>query len=197
MEWTALAGLGAAAALCCALESPGEGGELRAAGYAVIRNASLAGWLDRRESRGASLLLEQAGELCRELPDGRGGAVTVTLRSAEVRLVPRQADGGPFLDVVLSARAGVAGMTEPGPLSPELLAALEARLAEDLRSAAEAALAASRRLDADFLELGRRFPREAAFSLSGLRWTVRAEAEIERSYDIDGGPALRGEGAAG
>ncbi len=111
--------------------------------------------------------------------------------------MPRQTDGGPFLDVVLSARAGVAGMTQPGPLTPELLAALEARLAEELRSDAEAALTASRRLDADFLELGRRFPRETAFSLSGLRWTVRAEAEIERSYDIDGGGALRGEGAAG
>ena len=185
------------AALCCALERPGEGGELRAAGYAVIRNGALAGWLDQRESRGASLLLEQAGELCRELPDEQGGAVTVTLRSTEVRLAPRRADGGPFLDVVLSARAGVAGMTEPGPLPPERLSALETLLAEELRSDAEAALAASCRLDADFLELGRRFPRDGSFSLPGLRWTVRAEAEIERSYDIDGGPALRGEGAAG
>ena len=51
-----------------------------------------------------------------------------------------------------------------------------------------------RELDADFLVLGRLFPREAGFSLSALRWTISAEAEIERSYDVEGGPALRGEG---
>lgn len=186
------------AALCCAVRSVGEGdappsaGEeapvLQTAGYAVLRGGALAGWLDERESRGATLLLGKAGELSYVL-----NGVTVTLRKADVSLRPgTDEEGRPLLTGSLSARAGVAGMAEPGALTPALLKELGQELSRALSEDAEAALTASRELEADFLELGDLFPREAGFSLPDLLWEIQVRGAVERSYDIGSGPALRG-----
>ena len=178
------------AALCCAVRPAGEGGAPLPAGYAVLRDGALAGWLDEGESRGATLLLGKAGELSYVL-DG----VTAALRGTDVSLRPeRDREGRPVLRITVSARAGVTGMADPAALTPALRDRLGQALSRALAADAEAALRASRELGADFLELGRLF--DGSADLSALRWELRVRAETERSYDVDGGPALRGEEAA-
>ena len=187
------------AALCCAVapaeDLPSAGEEapvLKTAGYAVLKDGALRGWLGEGASRGATLLLNRAGEMSYEL---RG--VTVTLRRAKAALRPgTDRDGRPRLAVELTARAGVTGMAEPRDLTPALRRELEDALSEALLADAAAALAASREMEADFLDLAALFPPGSGFSLRDMDWEIAVRSELERSYDIDGGPALRGEGAA-
>lgn len=178
------------AALCCALE-PREAGEnapsaeegaltALAAGYGVLKGDRLCGWLDPAEARGATILLNRAGEISYTLPDGDALAV-VTLRSVRARREP----GGEGRARV-EAEAGLTALWAPGELTPSRLAALEAALAERLGSECSSAIAASRDLGADFLGLGLT---EAA--LRSLDDRVSVRVRITQSYDSKAGPVKK------
>ena len=154
------------------------------------RSEELRSAITERLGRGATLLLGKAGELSYVL-----AGVTAALRGTDVSLRPeRDREGRPVLRITVSARAGVTGMADPAALTPALRDRLGQALSQALAADAEAAVRASRELGADFLELGRLF--DGSADLSALRWELRVRAETERSYDVDGGPALRGEEAA-
>lgn len=195
-------------ALCCALRAEAGDKELsaetgavlpRICGYGVLQEGALAGWLDLPAARGATVLLNKAGEISYALPDGAGTA-TVTLRRCRARLRPlRGPDGELLFRAEISARAALTGLTESGGLTRLRLARLEAALEAALKEEAESSLEAVRELGADFLGLRdaaeRAFPGAAgekeAF-LSSFQWEVVPRAEIVRSYDVTGAPAREG-----
>ena len=189
------------AALCCALETvkAGEnapsGGEeaqtVLSMGCAVLKDGALAGYLSPDEARGVQLLRGQPGEALYVLPDGRGGEVTVELRSGGAELsAMASTDDAPALEARITLRAGIVESSDATPFPPEELSRLEQSLSEAARAQAEGALERSAAWDADFLELRRgalaSCPGRSA-PLSALRWRVTVEAVIERSYDIQGG----------
>ena len=198
------------AALCCAVEMrrPGENvpsaedGALCAvpAGYAVLKDGALAGYLDPEAALGADLLLGEAGAACLVL-DAAGGRFTVELRSADAKLTPRfEPDRGNVLSVAIRAAAGILQADGADPDDPETRAALDEELSRALCSRAEAALRAAKETGADFLELALLWewkagglPREPQALLSGLEWELTAEARAERSYDLDAPVPLTGE----
>ena len=193
------------AALCCAVESrpakenapsAGEGAEaVLCAGYAVVKNGALAGFLDAEAALGADLLMGLAGQADYVLPCGAGSA-TVTLLDSGSRLSPaRGEDGSLTVQVVTRVRAGVLSAEGADVTDSSLRRGLALALARAAAAQEEAALTASRDLDADFLELralsGRASGAEGD-SLASLRWQIRVEAELERSYDLDGEGAAHG-----
>jgi hypothetical protein len=195
------------AALCCAVRAGSTGENAPSAeagtqavlcdGYAVLKNGALAGFLDRATALGADLLLGLAGQAECILP-GEGGSVTVTLLDSGAELSPLYTEAGDLvLLVTLRLRAGVLEADGTPVTDPAVRRALAEALGRAAAAGAEAALAASRDMGADFLELYRVMARKAPGALSGttpeafvrsLRWQIRPEAVLERSYDLDGEP---------
>ena len=187
------------AALCCAVERRPAGENVPAeaeapavlcAGYAVLKNAALVGFLDIEAALGADLLMDLAGQADYVLPFGNG-SITASLLKCETELSWAPSDhGGPVLAVTTRLWAGILSDRGADIADPTVRRALEASLAKAATAQEEAALTASRKLDADFLELRRRLGGNAAADpdfLRTLRWRIRVEAELERSYDLDGG----------
>jgi len=203
------------AALCCAVAAREPGGNVPSAGegalpvveagYAVLREGRLAGFLNADESLGTDLLLGLAGAARYVLPRDEG-TVTVELRSAEAALTPRwDPDTGIVLDAELQVRAGVIHSDGADPGADGVLPELEQALARAVQLQAEAALEASRTLEADFLELAALTERKAGGLPRGARaaggfppltWQVRVQASVERSYDVYGAVPIAGEEAA-
>ena len=187
------------AALCCAVKaesaeehapSAGEGAlAVTGAGYAVLKDGALAGYLDRDAALGADLLLGLAGRADYVL-SGPGGPVTVELRRSRTRLSAGVEDGVLTVEAETRAEAGIIQVDGAGPLDAGALEALGRELSRVMAGQESLALAAERDLAADFLELGLRLeglrPGEREALLGSLRWRVSVRAEIDRSYDIDG-----------
>lgn len=160
-----------------------------AAGYAVLRGSALCGFLDPDAALGADLLLGLAPEASYALPDGHGGTITVQLHSSRASFEPlRGADGALTLRATVSCRAGIVESSGGDTADSETIALLERELSRVIETQITAALEASQTLEADFLELWRFLPPEARGGerLSALRFAVRVESVMERSYDIFG-----------
>ena len=192
-------------ALCAAVKtapvgpnvaSAGEGAlAVLQAGYAVLKDGALVGFLGPDAALGADLVLELAGQACYVLPWGETGRVTVELRREKAKLTPEwDAEGTLTAHIEVECRAGIVEADRAGMLDEAALGALSDALAAALNCQITAALEASRALDTDFLELYRRLGRasprdfpgeEPPEFLSRLSWQVDVRAAIERSYDID------------
>ena len=154
------------------------------AGYAVLRGDTLCGFLDRGAALGADILLGFAPQASYVLSDGSGGTVTVQLRAAKAKLSPRP-DGS--LDIAVRVRAGVTESSGADPADAAMLALLENELSRAVKRQVTDAAEASRRLDADFLELWRVCPAiRGGAPLSELTFRVQTDCVLERSYDIYG-----------
>ena len=199
------------AALVCALRIVGtEGGVYAAspglsavpAGYGVLKDGRLVGFLEEEEAYAASLLCGTLGAQTRLLPDGSGGAVTVELRCPRPEMRCRRApDGALTLEIAAKPEAVIAAAGSADVVSgraPEALAAaLDAAVREDLFRVVRRAQA----LDADFLAFGRalrldgvdpaRLPPDWLRTLS-VRVTV--DTTLARSYDMGAPASLDGGG---
>ena len=66
---------------------------LAAAGYAILKEGRLAGYLDPDLARGANLLMGLGGEDILEVPDGAGGLAALRLIRSRVRFQPAYGEG--------------------------------------------------------------------------------------------------------
>lgn len=189
------------AALCCSVESRFTRNNVPAdqdapavlcSGYAVLKNASLIGFLNTEAALGADLIMNTAGRADYVLPCGEGSAA-VTLLESKTKLIPAwDTDGEPILLVVTRLRAGILSVDGVDTADPGVRRSLADALARAVAIQEVAALTASRDMDADFLELRRAAAKTAldaevdGLFLRNLRWRVQPEAVIERSYDLDG-----------
>ena len=200
------------AALICALRLVGtEGGVYDAApglsavpaGYGVLKDGRLVGFLDGEEACAASLLRGTLGAQTRLLWEGSGGAVTVELRCPRPEIRCRHGEDGTLAleiaakpEAVVAAAGGAAAVLDAG--APEAMAAaLDAALREEITGVVRRAQA----MDADFLALGR------ALRLGGvdpkslppdwlrtLSVRVSVDSTLTRSYDMGEPAKLNGGG---
>ena len=175
----------------------GEGTDLSAAGFAIIKDNALAGWADGDAARGINLLLGQvdADVLELDLPGGGKAALRIVGSAAKVR--PVFQDGTlAALEVSCQVDANVAEAPAALDLSDDtvrrrlnaaLVAAEEARI--------RAALDLSQSLDADFMGLKKWAGLSAPWHWDALKdqWAgrfsrleirLRVEGDIQRSYDV-------------
>ena len=195
------------AALVCALNaadtqdsvfglSPGQAAV--PAGYGILKDGALIGFLDEREARAASLMLGKLGTVTQEIPFG-GGTVTLELSCGAPEIV--RADGG--LLVHAAPSAVIVGVNTPRPVTDAgglaaLTAAVNAAVKEDLTRV----LARSRADRCDFLALRRALRRQGVDPASlpadfpaGLVVRVEVDSAVRHGYDLhersgtDGGAA--------
>ena len=180
---------GAALAAAIELEEGADGAVTPVpAGFAVLTESGLAGFLTGDAALGAGLFLGGPGISVTELE----GGVTAELAGADVSFEPVWGEDGAVtgLEFSVEVRAGVIEAPAGGSFSDEeSWASLESELAARVRGWVEAALSASTAEGADFLGLGRsvevRYPvKYSAMPLSwedgfaGLDISVSCRAEI-------------------
>lgn len=180
-------------ALICALdhtgsaEDSGDGKRDATAapcGYAVIRNGALCGFLDRDEAVGAGFLMNDVG--ISELTVTAAGDKTVTmeLERGSTRIEPLYAADGQLagLDVAVLAEASVLETAGDAPGDDYLTARLE----EAVSDRVNAALTASRELNADFagLSQGGELSSLSPEQLTGLEWRIRVRGHILHTNDV-------------
>jgi spore germination protein KC len=176
-----------------------ESGEMTAlpAGYAVIKDGGLCGYIDSNISQGVNILLGKAGIGNVSLPTEAGGLVTLEFDEVNAKYTPGWgADGTPEklrMDVTLTTAileldkvAAEAEGTEVGTLDDELNDLIRALVTEVLET--------SRDLQADFLGLGTVFKRDNPLRfaqiedwpavLGELEFEVQVDGKIQRTFDI-------------
>lgn len=174
------------------------------AGYGILKDGSLAGYLDGDEARAASLLLGVLGSapLRVALPES-GGAATLCVRcgAPEIRC-RRGADGALTAEIRAAPEAELAA-TEGGAdlTAPAALAALTAAVNSAVRDDIERVLARAKAMDADFLAISRALRRAGVDPgtlpegwLRTLEATVEVDTTVTRS-DGMGAPLETGGGA--
>lgn len=180
------------AAVVPAVERDSEG-NIQAAGYGIVKGDALAGWLRGKAASGVNLAMGQVdADIVEAVWDGGAAALRVVGARTQVRPTLEQGvlTG---VQVVCRVEGNLAESSRETDLSdPALREKLEHLLAETELERLEAAVARSRALDADFLELGRRAALgdpihskavTEQFSPAETPVEVWVEAELLRSYD--------------
>ena len=159
-------------------------------GYGVFRGPQLIGYLTEDAARGANLLLNHPGTGTVEL-----SGATAELIRCKAEMKPQWGEGSApeSLDVHLDARAAIVELGSKTPtLDAQAQSRLSRELAETLERQAQEALEFSIANDADFLAIGRALElddtgRAASLPsdwLRSLQFTVKCEAQADRTYDI-------------
>ena len=173
------------------------------AGFGVLKDGRLIGFLDGREALAASLLRGTLGAVVVSVPDGSGGSVSVEVRCSRPEMrCSRTAEGGLLLEIaakpeaVIAAADGGADVTDA-----RALAAMTAALNEKVSDALAQTVSRAQAMDADFLALCRALRLEgvdpAALPADWLRTlTVRVTADttLTRSYDMGAPAGMNGGG---
>ena len=151
---------------------PGEDGALLEAGYGVVKDGMLAGWLTGEQARGLELAAGQVGADILEL-ETRGGGAAVRVTAVSVSCVP-EFSGERLTGLELACRLSLRAEESWGEPEPaELCAAAEEREAARI----SAALEQLKGWNADCLGLARR-----AGQTESARWNaLRAQWPHETS----------------
>ena len=208
------------AALVCALDaadtegvifSGGGGLAALSAGYGVLKDGRLAGYILGDDARGVDLLggTLSGGPVALKAPDG--STVTVQLRSGSTRLTPVWGEDGSLVTLRAEAAlsAELAELEHPSlAAQPDFSRALSGALRVRAEGWLREVLELSAALDADFLALGetlrrqdaRRFdamPRSWEETLPALRFSVSVDAELIGSFENEGAVNTQGSGIGG
>jgi len=178
------------------------------AGYAILKEERLAGFLSGEAAYGVNLLQERAYHIIMEAEAPGGAVASIEIASDGLKFLPAWAGDGALerLDVEISLHAGILDVSDEIDLnSPETIDALNAQISARAEQWVSEVLNTSRELGADFLGLGamlrRREPVRFAQmpvswpeTLPALETGVRVEASVERSFDLENPVNIRGGG---
>ena len=172
---------------------------LEAAGYAILQEGRLAGYLDPDLAKGANLLMDQGGEDILEVPDGNGGWAALRLIRSRVVYLPEFREGE-----LTALRIRVELDCSLDEIPPQTHAGDRETL-ETLISGAEElelgricrVLERSRSLGADFCGIGRQVRAKRPWAFDGMvvSWTerfpelpleVEADCRILRARNAEG-----------
>ena len=169
---------------------------LLSAGYAVVVDGALAGWLDTDLARGANLLMGLSGGDLIEAPDGQGGWFAAALTGSKAVFLPEYAEGElRSLGIRLELRCSLSELERPLDLREEgVVRALEEGIAEVEAWRVAEVLRISQELGADFcgLENGARRAAPLRFDRMKTPWrelfpalpvTVEIAVLLARSYE--------------
>ena len=183
---------------------------LLSAGFAVIAEGTLAGWLDPDLARGANLLMEQPGGDLIEAPDGQGGWFAAALTGSSASWLPQFAEGElTGLTLRLELRCSLSELQQPLDLRKgETIRKMEEGIASVEAWRVSEVLRISQEMGADFCGLEKAVRRAAPLRFDRMKtpWRecfpalpVRLEISVKltRTYEGEIEPLGSGERRAG
>ncbi len=183
---------------------------LLSAGYGVVTEDGLAGWLDADAAKGANLLMGLPGGDMIEAPDGQGGWFAAALNGSRAAFLPEFTAGElTGLHIRLELRCTLSELQQPLDLrSGSTVTAMEEGIADVEAWRVWSALRASQELGADFccLEKGVRRAAPLRFDRMKTPWrelfpslpvTAEVSVKLTRTYEGSLEPLRSAERAAG
>ena len=171
---------------------------IQTAGYAVLRENCLAGYLDGRAARGVNYLENTAGGAVVELQPSGGGEVAVRVLKSSRSWQPVFGENGLEGITVQIQVDGAVGeiLGETDLMEQQALQEVERLMAQSVMEDVELALESAQSLGSDFLHIRRQIGilRPDRWSWLEQNWDalfpeldfqVAVEAHIRRSYDIN------------
>lgn len=162
-----------------------------AAGYAILKDGKLCGYIDPEDAVGVGFLMNMVGISDIVVKDKEGGPVTLEIDRGGADIRPIWAEDGSLqgLDISASVSASVLDMGQHGELSDgEYADFLTSQLEKEVSRRISTVLQISRRLEADFLGLATRV--ELA---SPLEYHVMTESFIQRLPSLELLISVKGE----
>lgn len=187
-----------------------EGSDIASAGYAVVVNDKLYGFIDSENSRGVNILINQVGGDIVEIPDQMGEYVALRVTGSKCGYDAKFENGS--LKTIYIDASIEANLTSSGKgvdiYDPESIKYLEYGLASLEAGRMENVLKLSKKSGADFLALNEKIRMKHPVLYEKIRdvWTEQLEraeivisvsASIERTYDIGNAYLSEGEGGNG
>ncbi len=170
---------------------------VQSAGYALLRDEKLVGFLDVNLARGANLLMGLGGSDVVEVPDMGGGWAAIRLTGSDVKYEAEFRDGKvSAVRVKVQVRGNLDELQNPLDVySPENIARFEQGLEDIQRYRVQMALQRAQDLGADFYGIGKRISMahpiryerlEGSWSeqFPEIPFTVEVEAKLVRTYDV-------------
>ncbi len=183
---------------------------LLSAGYAIIAEGSLAGWLEPDLARGANLLMQQRGGDLIEAPDGRGGWFAAALTGSRASFLPQYGEGElTGLTVRLALCCTLSELQQTLDLrEEETVRRMEEGIAEVEAWRVSEVLRISQEMGADFCGLEKAVRRAAPLRFDRMKtpWeerfpdlpiAVEISAKLARTYEGEIEPLRSGERRAG
>lgn len=183
---------------------------LLSAGYAIIADGVLAGWLDTDQAGGANLLMGLSEGDRIEAPDGQGGWFAAALTGSRAVFSPEYTGGElTALRILLELRCTLSELTQPLDLrEKETVRAMEKGIADVEAWRVWSVLRVSQGLGADFCGLEKEVRRASPLRFDGMEtpWreafptlpiTAELSVRLERSYEGSVEPLWGGQRAAG
>lgn len=213
MAALAESGAALACALTCmpaeaAVTSGGEGLAVLPAGYALLKDGALAGYIPEDTAIGVNFLINRVNGGSLVVEDGRGNPATLDITTGGSSLKPVYGENGRLeaLEVQLHLRAALAELSAPAAVSdPACRQQLEQSAETQLIQWAQQVLELAREENADFLALGQRLrnmdpmrftqmPESWEETLPGLDFRVTAQVEVTKTYDLQDSASTDGSG---
>ncbi len=177
------------------------------AGFGIIKDGHLCGYLDDKETRAACLLINKSGNGALALPDGNGGLATVYMEKGSTKYKGIWDESGILrqLRVDIAVSASLSELGTPIDITQENVQSfLSAEIANEIKKDCIAVLERSKELDTDFLGLygflRKSEPRKMydirdSFmkTLKDTELVVNVSAEINGSYDVEKPISINGE----
>ena len=178
------------------------------AGYAILKNGLLVGFLQGEEAYGVNLLQGRAYHIITEVEAPDGARVSVEIASEGLQFFPSWAETGALerLDAEIRLQASILDVKGGIDLnSPETISSLNAQISARSEKWASGVLETSRELGADFLGLGAMLRRQAPVrfsqmpdgwpeTLKTLEMGVRVSASVKHSFDLENPANITGGG---
>ena len=178
-------------------KTSGDEANVIPAGYGIIKNGGIIGYVDYSDCLGVNLIINQAVNGILEVDDGLGGYVSLSLANSK-SYVEGEYSGNRLQKIILRIKtsANIEQMDHSLDISKiEILEKLEAELANILTDYCQRAINISKETETDFLGFGKRLHIDSPLKFEknmadfqnvfkDIPIEIRADALIERTYDI-------------
>ncbi len=167
------------------------------AGYAVIKDGGVIGYIDYEDCLGVNLLINRAVNGIIPLSDGKGGFVSVSLATSGSKVKGNfEGDDLKNIQIDINISANIEQVQNDLDIAdPSVIEMLEKELSQTINEYCTTALKASREMQTDFLGLGKRVSvaDPLKFEKAVDDWNkafpqmpveIKIDALIERTYDI-------------
>lgn len=179
------------------------------AGFGIISDGYLCGYLDQNEARAACMLLNKSGIGAIMFPDGNGGLATVFMNTAKTKYKGVWDESGELrqlrVDTILSVV--LAELEAPiNIIDEKVQKQLATELSNQIKKDCISVFEKSKSLDSDFLGLygilrrsepGKMYDIKDSFmdTLKNVELVVNVSTEISGSYDVERQVSVNGKGA--
>lgn len=168
------------------------------AGYGILKNGSLIGYVDTELVAGVNIFIDKGMEAdVSEIPDGKGKMMALRTTLIKSEFEPVYENGAlKYIDVTVELGASIDSVSSDIDIyDDDVLAELETKISRDQEEKARGILEMSQELGADFMNIGKKIELKAPVKFARMtgsweeifpeiEFNLNVDTKIKRTYDM-------------